>query len=339
MKDLLQEIKNFKTSTLIQSMRPLPGDASTRKYFRITLHNKKSFVLMKTDSFEEKKSDLPFLVVQNHLETAGVVVPKVYDYDPKQGFILLEDLGDTTLLKKLQSISHTEQERHLYEKAIDALVDLQVFASPANKPAVIEPYKLRFDVEKLMWEVHFTIEHFYKYYLKKEIKGGDLKTMLSGFSEISEILEAQPVVLTHRDYHSRNIMVVPHRKKIERLVLIDFQDARLGPKHYDLASLLRDSYYQLDDIQVDRLIDYYIAKWEAKMGDKMNRKEFRRIFDLMAVQRSFKAIGSFASFYHLRGNPLYLKYIGTSFENIRRSLQKYAKYHPLKEVLFHYYNF
>ncbi len=113
----------------------------------------------------------------------------------------------------------------------------------------------------------------------------------------------------------------------------------MGPAQYDLASLLKDSYYQLDEQQVQRLLDYYLIRRESLSGTKINREEFLRVFDLMAVQRNFKAIGSFASFLNRRGNPGYLKYIGNTFENIRRTLLKYPEYSDLREVLFHYYYF
>ncbi len=285
---------------------------------------------------------LPFLVVQKHLDSAGVDVPAVLDVDPGKGFILLEDLGDVTLLRRLQDVESRDLERHLYEKVIDELIRMQIEASPARKKADIDAYKLRFDHEKLMWEINFTLEHFYKTHLKREIKDSDLRIMREGFSEICTILANEPTVLTHRDFHSRNVMWVQAadgNADHERLVMIDFQDARMGPAQYDLASLLKDSYYQLEEAQIQRLIDYYVVRWEAVSGQRLNRVQFQYIFDLMSVQRNFKAIGSFASFLNRRGNPTYLKYIGNTFENIRRTLLKYPKYSALREVLFHYYYF
>jgi aminoglycoside/choline kinase family phosphotransferase len=134
-------------------------------------------------------------------------------------------------------------------------------------------------------------------------------------------------------------MVLAREGGGERFAMIDFQDARMGPPQYDLASLLKDSYYQLEESQIDQLIDYYVARWSALSGQSVDRAEFRRVFDLMSVQRNFKAIGSFASFLNRRGNPGYLKYIGNTFENIRRTLLKYPEYSRLREVLFHYYYF
>jgi hypothetical protein len=333
----------IRASKTIESVVRIPGDASTRRYYRVFATGGKSTIVMRTEPFGDQGMSLPFLVVQKHLASAGVDVPAVLDVDPSRGFVLLEDLGDVTLLRKLQDVSSGDVERHLYESVIDNLVRLQVHASPARRPAEIEAYRLRFDLEKLMWEVDFTIEHFYEGYLKRTIRPEDRETMRAGFTEICSILDAEPTVFTHRDFHSRNIMVTPAggrgKKAAERLVMIDFQDARLGPPQYDLASLLKDSYYQLEEGQIDRLIDYYVARWEAGSGEKIDRARFRHVFDLMSVQRNFKAIGSFASFLNRRGDPAYLKYIGNTFENIRRTLLKYPKYARLREALFHYYYF
>jgi aminoglycoside/choline kinase family phosphotransferase len=317
----------------ISSVQRIPGDASTRRYYRI-LSGGKSYIAMHMEPFSEHGKDLDFLAVQRHLVQAKVDVPQVLDMEPSKGYILLEDLGDITLLRRLQEVSSSDVERHLYEKVIDSLIQLQVYASPERAPGKLQSYNLFFNHEKLMWEMNFTIEHFYQLHLKREISPADKKIMLDGLSEICTILAAEPTVLAHRDFHSRNIMVSD-----ERLVMIDFQDARMGPAQYDLVSLLKDSYYQLEETQIANLLQYYIARYEAASGKSVNADEFVRIFDLMSIQRNFKAIGSFASFLNRRGNATYLKYIGNTFENIRRTLLKYPHYSQLREVLFHYYYF
>jgi len=334
-----EEVSNWvKNSKSIQSVTRLPGDASTRKYYRIVSQNQ-SYVVMRMDPFPEQKSSLPFLVVQAHLEKAGVAVPRVLEVDSDRGFILLEDLGDVTLLRKLQEVGSADVERHMYEKVIDLLVQFQVSASPKKKDTSLEAFRLRFDHEKLMWEINFTLENFYQLYLKRELPAKDLGLIQEGFSEICSFLAEQPTVLAHRDFHSRNVMVTADENQGDRWIMIDFQDARMGPIQYDLASLLKDSYYQLEEGQITSLIDYYIARYEALSGHPIDRPHFMHVFDLMAVQRNFKAIGSFASFMNRRGDPVYLKYIGNTFENIRRNLLKYPKYFKLRELLFHYYYF
>jgi len=329
----------------LDSVVKLPGDASSRKYYRVTFRpdlaaqgGPSTCIVMKMEPFADQGMDLPFLVVRDHLDHCGVRVPGVFDVDPARGMVLLEDLGDVTLLRRLQECSNAEDERHYYERVIDDLVRMQVNAGPAQAPRALDAFTLRFDVEKLMWEVHFTIEHFYEQYLKRVIRPEDRQVLETSFAEICERLAAQPLVLTHRDFHSRNVMVAPTPGSTD-LVMIDFQDARMGPAQYDLASLLKDSYYQLEESQIQRLIDYYVARYEALSGARIQRTQFQEVFDLMAVQRNFKAIGSFASFLNRRGDATYLKYIGNTFENIRRTLLKYPRYSELREVLFHYYYF
>lgn len=329
----------LKKSSEFSEITKIPGDASTRRYYRAKKTDGQSYILMKMDSFADQAANLPFLSIQKYLKGVGVPVPEVLDFDPPLGHILLEDLGDVTLLRRLQNVAETENERYFYEKVIDALVEMHVKATPQNKAGAVVPqleaFQLVFDFEKLFWEIGFTIENFYELYLKRTLKPEDRKILTEGFTEICQVLAAQPRVFTHRDFHSRNIMV----NAKDQLIMIDFQDARMGPQQYDLVSLLRDSYYQLEEAQVVRLTDYYVARWEAQSGQQVHRKEFDRIFDLMALQRNFKAIGSFASFFNKRGNPTYLKYIGNTFENIRHTLLKYPEYSPLREVLFHYYYF
>jgi aminoglycoside/choline kinase family phosphotransferase len=323
----------------IDSLVRLPGDASTRKYYRVH-SGAKTYIVMRMEPFQEQGEQLPFLVVQKHLSEAGVDVPQVLDVDSSRGFILLEDLGDVTLLRKLQDVRTPDIERHLYEKVIDSLVQLQIVASQNPQKKNLDAFKLRFDHEKLMWEMNFTIENFYLSYLKRTIRKEDLAIMTEGLSEICTFLAAQPTVLTHRDFHSRNVMALATEQgNEERLVMIDFQDARMGPPQYDLASLLKDSYYQLEESQISFLLDYYIARYEGLSQTRIDRAHFIEVFDLMSVQRNFKAIGSFASFLVKRGDATYLKFIGNTFENIRRTLLKYPQYSRLREVLFHYYYF
>jgi aminoglycoside/choline kinase family phosphotransferase len=193
---------------------------------------------------------------------------------------------------------------------------------------------MRFDVEKLMWEVRHTIEHFYLKALQRSIPKADLAAMENGFQAICQELQSEPTVFTHRDFHSRNIMVAS-----KRLVMIDFQDARLGPPQYDLVSLLRDSYYQLPEDEVTQLIDWYLDEWIKSGGSPFDRKRFLRAFDLMTIQRNFKAIGTFASVWNNRSNIGYLKYIGNTFENIRRAMQRYPEFNRLCEGLTHFYYF
>ncbi|MGZ3738955.1 MAG: aminoglycoside phosphotransferase family protein [Bdellovibrionota bacterium] len=308
----------------------LAGDASLRRYYRLWSGND-SFVLMLTEPLDPAKFD--FLLVRTHLEKCGVPVPKVITVDGPKGAILLEDLGDRTMLHRLGELNNLDAEEELFVEALELLA---TFHSKTRVKAGEKPvpgYGLAFDEEKLMWEVDFTLEHLFGSYLKRKIPEKEFALMRETFVDIVKRLAAEPRVFTHRDYHSRNIMIPPSGK----MVCIDFQDARMGLRAYDLASILRDSYYQLSEGAVYKLVDKYLAL--AGKDEKIDKEHFLRMFDLMSIQRNFKAIGSFTSFYGKRNDAMYIRFVGNTFENIRRNLGKFSEYRKLRELLFHYYYF
>jgi len=147
------------------------------------------------------------------------------------------------------------------------------------------------------------------------------------FSVIIEALAAEPRVLCHRDYHSRNLML--HGGD---LYIIDFQDARMGPDTYDLVSLLRDSYVDLTDRELEDLIAYFLAL-KTRDGQAPDADEFRRRFDLMALQRNLKALGTFGYQTMTRRNPVYIKYMPRTLTYVRRNLEKYPRFARLRELL------
>ena len=136
----------------------------------------------------------------------------------------------------------------------------------------------------------------------------------------------EPRVLCHRDYHSRNLML-----RAGQLFIIDFQDARMGPDTYDLASLLRDSYVDLPESLVDSLIDVYLCA--TREDPARERAEFIRRFDLMSVQRNIKALGTFGFQASARGNAAYLRDVPRTLENVRRNMEKYPRFARLRELL------
>lgn len=309
----------------------IPGDASSRRYYRVRARSN-SFIAMKMQPFADLGEQLPFIQVQRHLNRLGVNVPQIIDVDADQGLILLSDLGDETLLKRLERVSKKRDQLVWFKRAIDLVLDMQVVATRTSAP--IDAYGLYFDEEKLMWEVGFTLAHFYNGKLAPAVPAREQKTIEAYFKLICKRLASQEWYFTHRDYHGRNVMVQGND-----LYMIDFQDARLGCAQYDLASLLRDSYYQLEEDVVYELVDYYLRQKEKAEGTRTNRKEFVRVFDLMSIQRNFKAIGSFASFYMKRQDVRYLKFIGNTFENIRRNLLKFPELDELRCLLYRHYYF
>jgi N-acetylmuramate 1-kinase len=148
------------------------------------------------------------------------------------------------------------------------------------------------------------------------------------WSGIVNELASEPRVLCHRDYHSRNLML--HGSS---LYIIDFQDARMGPDTYDLVSLLRDSYVDLPSTHVDELIAFFRALKGHTRSTAAETQEFRRRFDLMALQRNLKALGTFGFMATARGNPVYIQYIPRTVNYVRAGLAKYARFARLQDLL------
>ena len=247
------------------SLTPLAGDASNRRYFRITLRGTpSSLILMQlADPEGFKKSEeavsgassqtteLPFTNVLTHLRRTGVTVPKLHYYDREGGLLFLEDFGDLTLAEACRHADRANVEA-LYRQAIDQLVQFQVKGTTPPEPRCIAFHR-RFDVPLLMWEFDHFVEYGITARLGKSMAPADEAAIRKEFQRIAELLSAQPQVLVHRDYHSRNLMVDG-----SRIGIIDFQDALMGPATYDLASLLKDAYIELDEAVVDNLIEHFL---------------------------------------------------------------------------------
>ena len=151
------------------------------------------------------------------------------------------------------------------------------------------------------------------------------------FKIIAELLAGQPRVFVHRDYHSRNLMVDG-----ERLGIIDFQDALMGPETYDIASLLRDAYIELDEAVIDRLITRYLDGLAMHRQVWTNREAFRRLFDFTCIQRNLKAAGRFVYIDRVKGNPKFLADIPRVLNYVKRNLQRYPELDRLRKHLVPY---
>lgn len=323
------------------SLTVLRGDASDRRYFRVGYKPQASDSDPESSSGQTPNSvimmvlsnrqdgELPFINVQQHLKRCGVPVPEIYLYDKEKGFLFLEDCGDTTLEESLKG-KDISAIKEYYKKAIDSLLTIQIKGSDRDIGDCIA-FRLRFDVEKLMWEMNFMIEHAIFGLLDRRMDDGDLDMMREYLLDLCGILSNQKQYLNHRDYHSRNIMV-----KDGGLKFLDFQDARMGPCQYDLASLLRDSYTVLDDELVDELIEYYIGSKEKMEGEAIDRDEFGRIFDYMSIQRNLKAIGTFAYQKTVKGKERYMESIPPTLKYIRTNIDKYKEFSGLKGLLYKY---
>ncbi|NJL25906.1 MAG: phosphotransferase [Calothrix sp. SM1_5_4] len=298
------EIKNFIAKTIgspeYECMQ-LAGDASNRRYYRIVFAGQ-SHVLMIWEPFKDTES-YPFLNVQSHFAKVDVRVPKVEAVAPDLGVVLLEDLGDLTLERKFWENQNQELALPYYAQAIDELIKIHFLASQDDgRPSVCQ--QIQFDTAKFMWEMNYAREHFLEKVGGVKLSEADQKRLQDEFVRLCETLDKQPKFVCHRDYHSRNLML-----KLNRVYVIDFQDARLGPLQYDLVSLVHDSYVNLSAESIDWIKKDYVNKARALGRKGSLQPDFEDIFRLQVIQRCFKACGSFTSFFNARNDTRYLKYV------------------------------
>jgi aminoglycoside/choline kinase family phosphotransferase len=300
---------------------PLTGDASDRRYYRIIVPDAPSIVLaLYAGPFDV--NSMPFVNVARLLEKMPVPIPRVLGHADDIGVLALEDLGDVTLQAHLGAASPS-QHAGLYRQAVALIATLQQRGAELETPDFL-PYHISFDVEKLTWEMEFFTKHFIEAYRGVLIAPVAREALREEFSAIVEELAAEPRVLCHRDYHSRNLMF--HE---DRLYIIDFQDARMGPDTYDLVSLLRDSYVDLPEQTIGELIDSFLGL----KGHQAREAEFLERFDVMALQRNLKALGTFGYQTTARRNPVYIQYIPRTLRYVRDNLERHGRFGRLRELL------
>ncbi|HEY5908040.1 MAG TPA: phosphotransferase, partial [Vicinamibacteria bacterium] len=226
-----------------------------------------------------------------------------------------------TLQEALRDAGPRERE-DLYREATSQLAQLQREA--ARGPQRASCFQIAFDIEKLSWELHYFLKHFVESLRGADLSVEDRATLGEAIHGLCEEIAGWPRVLCHRDFHSRNLM-----SHSGRLYWIDFQDARLGPATYDLASLLRDSYVDFEEEFVaDRAEEF---RQRALPGE--TREAFARHFELVSVQRNLKALGTFGYMATVRQNPVYLQYVPRTLVNARRNLLRHPELAGLQRVL------
>ena len=298
---------------------PLFGDASTRRYFRLRQGDETAIAALYPEPFDPEQ--MPFLEVRALLEGYGLPVPRVQGVDAARGILVLEDLGDLTLQEGLRGTTAREREV-LYREALDQLARLQRESTKGRRRAAC--FQVAFDIEKLSWELHYFLKHFVEGLRGADLTAEDRATLGGAVHRLCEEIASWPRVLCHRDFHSRNLM----RHK-GALYWIDFQDARLGPATYDLASLLRDSYVDFEEEFVaDRAEEF---RQRALPGE--SREVFQRRYELTSVQRNLKALGTFGYMATVRGNPVYLQYVPRTLAHARRNLLRHPELVGLHRVL------
>jgi N-acetylmuramate 1-kinase len=300
------------------------GDASTRRFFRAA-SGRSTAILMAHERPLEANAPL----FSNHriLSTIGAPVPAIISSDLPHGLVLVEDLGDVTLQRYL-SAKAAAAAPPLYRQACDLIALMQAKAPTALQPDDFAAQNA-LDRERFLFE----LDHFHRHFilgLRGMTPAASEETLLRSFYEdLAADCDRLPRVYCHRDFQSRNLMVAG-----DRLGLVDFQDARMGPYAYDAASLLRDSSLDLDADLVREMLDRLAVTTAAPLA--IGPEEFRRDFDLMALQRNIKDLGTFGYMATVRGRADYLDYVPRTLAFIRQTLagsRRWHAIHPLMERL------
>ena len=306
----------------VTTVMPLTGDASDRRYFRVLMKGDKPIVLALHQGPIEFAT-MPFVSVARLLQQIPVPVPAILHHSDELGVLGLEDLGDVTLQAHLGAATPAEHAA-LYRQAVSFIARMQQRGEALRSPDY-PPYQSAFDVEKLTWELEFFVKYYLLAYKGAALSEARRDGLRAEWTAIVNELAGEPRVLCHRDYHSRNLML--HGGS---LYIIDFQDARMGPDTYDLVSLLRDSYVDLTAPQVDELLAFFLAL----TGDaSQDEGDFRRRFDLMALQRNLKALGTFGYMTTARNNTVYIQYIPRTLSHVKANLAKYPRFARLWDLL------
>lgn len=297
------------------TVEPLAGDGSTRTFYRVHLKNR-TLCLLSDPGWDLSRDYAPH---QGYLETHGIPVPKFLEVDSEAGFLLMEDLGDRLLQSEIREVPGSQ--RQWLERSVELLAKLhgKTYPVPRHLPVAGRS----FDGEKYSAELGFTLEHLYAGFL-----GWPRHTAAALQDFCTHIARLGPRVFCHRDYHTRNILL-----KDGALYLIDFQDARMGSPHYDLASLLYDAYISLSASERDALSALYRKHLEKfPVGKLVDWDHFELDLRAVAFQRVLKAAGSFASFYTRYSKKLHLPYLVPALETALALTQEVDELMPLAKV-------
>lgn len=282
----------------------LAGDASTRKYYRARDENKSVIIVLS----EPYPANDPSITSNYAFKKLGAPVPLIFKVFPEKGIMIKEDLGGV----HLQNIKDPKKLFTYYDSAVDIVLSYQLNGARSGED--LYPLSYSFTREKFISELNITTEHYIKGYKQKVLKGPEQKELEAVYGELVDEMMTQKKLLLHRDYHSRNLMV-----KDGAVYVIDYQDSRLGPYTYDVASLIIDPYIELDKMLKDRVIAGYYDGIKGYV--KETYVAFKRHYHLCFLQRGIKILGTFAYQKTVRDNDRYLKYIRPSEEKVKGVLK------------------
>lgn len=308
----------------------MPQGASTRRFFRIRTEGGTLVAMFAPGSMggplaaKQASGHASFLAAQSLLHGFGLPVPAVHACVPEHDVIVVDDLGDETLAAHL--LRRPERAAELYTHAVELLAHAQAEFARVKGPCIVHERAFDYDL------LRFEIDHFLDYGLLGcgvEVTASQRRTFEAAAHLLASTVAELERGFVHRDYQSRNLMV---RELADHppLTWIDFQDAMLGPRAYDLVALLMDSYQNFAEPFVQaRLHDYVRAAERAGVtGQPASYDAIRREFDLITAQRKLKDAGRFVYLYQVRQNPSFLAYVDGAIVRATAALERVKGDHP-----------
>ena len=308
----LEEWLNSIPGDELTDVRPASADASFRRYFRVTSENTgRTFIVM--DAPPDKEDCRPFIHITELLRSVNVNAPAIITMDLEKGFLLLDDLGDR------QYLDHLDQQNsnRLYSDALESLINMQRIADD------LPPY----DRQKLLDEMGLFEPWYLNRHLGISLDAEQKSSLDAVFQLLIDSALEQPRVFVHRDYHSRNLMLVDDNNP----GVIDYQDAVIGPVTYDLVSLFKDCYIEWPRDRVENWLDQYLQHTAVEIP--VDRSRFIRWFDLMGVQRHLKVLGIFARLNYRDGKSQYLDDLPLTLKYVVDACKQYDELSSLMDLL------
>jgi N-acetylmuramate 1-kinase len=327
MPDLVNRLEEYLGKRgLSPTFESLTSDASTREYFRIRWPDGSAIACVYPESFIAGEQN--FLDVTGLFRSSGIPVAEIYDFDEPLGIIVQEDLGNTILRDVLSDADEATRERVL-NKAIALIAKIQKATAAAYAGGSIAS-RLKFDSEKLLWELEFFKEHYFRTFKKIELPAPREVALRSEFEELAKDLESRARVLCHRDFHAANLMIDGSGE----LRVIDHQDARIGSAAYDLVSLLLDRVTSPPSAEWLAEKRRFFISERAEIGlERLDEEEFSNEFRLQTIQRCLKAVGTFSYQSVNRGKTYFIPFIEPMFQIVLRATENLDRFSVLQEII------
>lgn len=300
----------------------LVAGGSDRLFYRIQ-EGDRSVILL-----EDSKGDDFFAYIQLNLFFSKnfLPVPLLYAFDFSSQKALIEDLGDESLYHKVKGLPSKALLGDYYRKVINELITLQGISRELINECALLGERV-FNYDQLRWETNYFTRYFLLEYTHL-LSVGEAETLEEGYHHLAISFAHEPLFCMHRDFQSQNILWSRHRP-----YLIDFQGARQGPAAYDLASLLHDCYFPLEDNFRQGLISYYLEQREKRIGIPQEKEEFYFSYLRAALQRNMQALGAFVFLSLRKKKPWFEQFIPQGVRYLKKNLGLYPPLAILEEKM------